>query len=41
MNPVLQALRKLGIVIGLAFVAISLWVVVIGPAILLLLKPRS
>jgi hypothetical protein len=41
MNPVLRALRTVGIVIGLAFVAFMLWVAVIGPSLLLLLKPRS
>jgi hypothetical protein len=40
-NPVLQALRTLGIVVGIAFLGFMLWVAVIGPAILLLLKPHS
>jgi hypothetical protein len=41
MNPMVRTLRKLGIIIGLAFVAVSLWVVVVGPAILLLLRPQN
>jgi hypothetical protein len=41
MQPVLQALRTMGIIIGLAFLGFMLWVAVIGPAILLLLSPRS
>jgi hypothetical protein len=41
MNPVLQALRTLGIIVGVAFLGFMLWVAVIGPAILLLLKPHS
>ena len=38
MQPVLQRLRTLGIVVGLASIGLMLWVVVIGPAILLLLS---
>ena len=41
MNPVLRALRTMGIVIGLAFAAFMLWVAVIGPSILRLLQVRS
>ena len=41
MNPVVRMLRQLGIFVGLAFLGFLLWVAVIGPAILLLLKPRS
>jgi multisubunit Na+/H+ antiporter MnhC subunit len=41
MNPVLQALRTLSIIVGVAFLGFMLWVAVIGPAILLLLKPHS
>ena len=41
MNPMVQTLRKLGIFIGLAFLALLLWVVVIGPALLLLVNARS
>jgi len=41
MNPVLQALRTVGIIVGVAFLGLTLWVAVIGPAILLLLKPHS
>jgi hypothetical protein len=36
-----RMLRQLGIVIGLAFLVFLLWVAVIGPALLLLLKPHS
>jgi multisubunit Na+/H+ antiporter MnhC subunit len=41
MQPVLQALRTAGIVIGVAFFGFMLWVAIIGPAILILLKPHS
>jgi multisubunit Na+/H+ antiporter MnhC subunit len=41
MSPVLQVLRTMGIVIGVAFLGFMLWVAVIGPAILLLLNPHS
>jgi hypothetical protein len=41
MNPMVRMLRQLGIFVGLAFLGFLLWVAVIGPAILLLLKPRS
>ena len=41
MNPMARTLRKLGIFIGLAFLGFTLWVVVIGPAILLMLEPRT
>ena len=41
MQPVLQALRTAGIVIGVAFLGFMLWVAVIGPALLLLLKPQN
>ena len=41
MNPMIQNLRKLGIFIGLAFLGLLLWVVVIGPALLLLIQARS
>ena len=41
MNPMVRMLRQLGIFIGLAFVGFLLWVAVIGPALLLLLKPHS
>ena len=41
MNPMVRMLRQLGIFIGLAFLGIMLWVAVIGPALLLLLKPHS
>jgi hypothetical protein len=41
MNPMVRMLRQLGILIGLAFLGFLLWVAVIGPAILLLLKPHS
>jgi hypothetical protein len=36
----MATLRTAGIVIGLAFVVISAWVVLIGPAILSLMTPR-
>jgi hypothetical protein len=41
MNPVLQALRTLGIIIGIAFLGLLLWTAVVGPGILLLLTPHS
>ncbi len=41
MQSVVKTLRTLGIVIGIAFIGLLLWVAVVGPAILLLLKPRS
>jgi hypothetical protein len=41
MNPMVRMLRQLGIIIGLAFLGFMLWVAVIGPAILILLKPRT
>ena len=41
MNPMVRMLRQLGIFIGLAFLGFLLWVVVIGPAIMVLLKPHS
>ena len=41
MNPIVRMLRQLGIFIGLAFLGFLLWVAVIGPAILLLLKAHS
>jgi hypothetical protein len=41
MNPMVRMLRQLGIFVGLAFLGFLLWVAVIGPAILLLLKPRG
>jgi hypothetical protein len=41
MNPMVRMLRQLGIFVGLAFLGFLLWVAVIRPAILLLLKPRS
>jgi len=40
-NQVLGALRTMGIIIGIAFLGLMLWTVVIGPSILLLLHPRS
>jgi hypothetical protein len=36
-----RMLRQLGIFIGLAFLGFLLWVAVVGPALLLLLKPHS
>ena len=41
MNPMVRMLRQLGIVVGLAFLGFSLWMIVIGPAILILLKPHN
>lgn len=41
MNPMVRTLRTLGIIIGLALLGFTLWVAVIGPAILLLLKPHD
>jgi hypothetical protein len=41
MNPMVQTLKKLGIFIGLAFLGFLLWVVVIGPALLLLVQARN
>jgi hypothetical protein len=41
MNPMVRMLRQLGIFIGLAFVGYFLWVAIVGPAILLLLKPHN
>ena len=41
MNPMVRMLRQLGIFIGLAFLGFLLWVAVIGPALLLLLKTHS
>jgi hypothetical protein len=41
MNPMVRMLRQLGIFIGLAFLGFLLWVAVVGPALLLLLKPHS
>ena len=41
MNPMVRMLRQLGIFIGLAFLGFLLWVAVLGPALLLLLKPHS
>ena len=41
MHPVLPTLRTLGLIVGVAFVGILLWVAVIGPAILSLLEARS
>ena len=41
MNPMVRMLRQLGIFIGLAFLGFLLWAAVIGPALLLLLKPHS
>jgi hypothetical protein len=41
MNPMVRVLRQLAIFIGIAFLGFMLWVAVIGPAILLLLKPHS
>jgi hypothetical protein len=41
MNPMVRMLRQLGIFIGLAFLGYLLWVAIVGPAILILLKPRS
>jgi hypothetical protein len=41
MNPMVRMLRQLGIFVGLAFIGFLLWVAVIGPALLVLLKPHS
>jgi hypothetical protein len=41
MNPMVRMLRQLGIFVGLAFLGFLLWVAVVGPAILILLKPHS
>jgi hypothetical protein len=41
MNPMVRMLRQLGIFIGLAFLGYLLWVAIVGPAILILLKPHS
>jgi len=41
MQSVVKTLRTVGIVIGIAFIGLMLWVAVIGPAILLLVKARS
>ena len=41
MNPIVRMLRQLGIFVGLAFIGFLLWVAVIGPALLVLLKPHS
>jgi len=38
---VLRALSRVGIVVGVAFTIWLLWVVVVGPLILILLAPRS
>jgi hypothetical protein len=40
LTHVLRALSRVGIVIGVAFTIWLLWVVVVGPLILLLLAPR-
>jgi len=41
MKPMVKRLRTLGIAIGLIFVIVSVWIVLIGPALLILLTPRS
>jgi hypothetical protein len=38
---VLKSLRTIGIVIGVLFVLAFAWIVVVGPAALLLLSPRT
>ena len=40
MRDVAMALRLAGIVVGVMFVAGFLWIVLLGPALLLLLHPR-
>jgi hypothetical protein len=39
-RDVAAALRIAGIVIGVTFAASMLWIVVLGPAVLTLLRPR-
>jgi len=41
MKPMVKTLRTLGIFIGVAFVVLFVWVVLIGPAALVLITPRS